>query len=367
MEKVDITIIGAGVIGLAIASKLSNLYKDIIVVEKESNFGQHTSSRNSEVIHAGIYYPHGSLKAKLCVEGNRLLYGICKKHNINHKRIGKIIVAADDEEVKAVNGLFDKGMKNGVPDLKIIDQNEINKIEPNVSGICALYSESTGIIDSHSLMQYFAATAQDRGVLISYDSEVIGIDRQNGSYVIHLKKDNYKFESKILINCAGLFSDKVSSMAGINKYKLYYAKGNYFYYTGKSLINRLVYPAPEKSIKGLGIHATLDLGGRMKFGPDVQYIEKIDYTVDLIRKLDFYEAARRYLPSLKIESISPDMAGIRPKLQGPNDTEVKDFVITHEVDNGFPNFVNLIGIESPGLTAAPAIAEYVFDVVEGLL
>jgi L-2-hydroxyglutarate oxidase LhgO len=369
MEEIRVTIIGAGVVGLAIASRLSERYDSIVVLEKHDTFGQETSSRNSEVIHSGIYYPENSLKAQLCVEGAEKLYEICKKYSIPHRKSGKLIVATDRSEFETLQGLFKKGVRNNVKDLVILDKHEIDKIQPNTNALLALYSPHTGIIDSHSLMKHFFNTAKGRGVLFAFQSEVGSLDRDGDGFIVGIKQDNYKFRSKIVINCAGLSSDYVAGLAGIDidksGYKIKFCKGSYFSYAKASPVNMLIYPTPHKELEGLGVHATLDLGNRLRFGPDIEYVESIDYRVDSGKRDIFYESASRIIPGLDREAFIPDMAGIRPKLQGPGE-QTKDFIIKEESKNGLSGLINLIGIESPGLTASPAIAGMVTDIVSRL-
>jgi L-2-hydroxyglutarate oxidase LhgO len=369
MEEIKITIIGAGVVGLGIASELSNRYDDIIVLERHSFFGQEISSRNSEVIHAGIYYPQGSLKAKLCVEGAERLYEICEKYSIPHKKIGKLVVAREDEEVKVLEDLFEKGRKNNVKDLRFLSKSDVQKIEPSVNAVAALYSPNTGIIDSYSLMRHFYNIAQANGVLFAFNSEVNFLNKEGNWFVVGVNQEDYRFKSKVVINCAGLSADYIAGLAGIDVqkcgYKLKFCKGSYFSYAKPSPIKMLVYPVPQEELIGLGVHATLDLGNRLRFGPDVEYINSIDYNVD-IKKMDrFFESASRLISGLNKESFGPDMAGIRPKLQWPGE-KVRDFVIKEESDKGLPGLFNLIGIESPGLTASPAIARMVSEMVDKL-
>ncbi|MBA4349294.1 MAG: NAD(P)/FAD-dependent oxidoreductase [Thermodesulfovibrio sp.] len=369
MEEIRVTIIGAGIVGLAIASKLSERYDNIVVLEQHDTFGQETSSRNSEVIHSGIYYPENSLKARLCVEGAENLYEICKKYSIPHRKLGKLIVATDYSELKVLQGLLEKGIRNNVKDLVILDKHEIDKIEPNTNALLAVYSPNTGIIDSHSLMKHFFNTAKGREVLFAFQSEVESLGKDRDGFIVGIKKDNYKFRSKIVINCAGLSSDYVAGLAGIDidksGYKIKFCKGSYFSYAKASPVNMLIYPTPYEKLEGLGVHATLDLGSRLRFGPDVEYVEFIDYKVDSSKRDIFYESASKIIPGLDKEAFIPDMAGIRPKLQGP-DEQTKDFIIKEESDNGLSGLINLIGIESPGLTASPAIAGMVADIVSKL-
>ncbi|MFH1287744.1 MAG: NAD(P)/FAD-dependent oxidoreductase [bacterium] len=370
MDEVRITIIGAGVAGLAIASELSKKYDDIIVLEKHDKFGQETSSRNSEVIHSGIYYPQGSLKAKLCLEGAECLYEICRKHSIPHKKLGKLIIATDESELKILDGLLKKGEKNNVKDLRLLKKEDIKKIEPNTNAIAAVYSPNTGIIDSHSLMKYFFNEAESKGVSFAFNSEVNFLSKEKDGFLIGIKQENYRFKSKMIINCAGLFSDYIAGLAGLDinekKYKLKLCKGSYFSYSKPSPVKTLIYPVPHDELVGLGLHATLDMGGKLRFGPDTEYIDHIDYDVDVNKKDIFHEGAIKIIPGLEREFFTADMAGVRPKLSGP-DEKVKDFVITDEAEEELPGLINLIGIESPGLTASPAIAKYVGNIVSSVL
>ena len=373
--KSDITIIGAGVVGLAIAAQVAGQHKQVYVLEKNEKFGQEISSRQSGVIHSGIYYPYGSLKAKLCVEGNRLLYELCRKHGIGHKKLGKLIVAASDEETWQLQELKERGQRNGAEGLKIISRRELKKLEPNVEGIAGLLSPSTGIIDAHALMGFFAAMAKEGGAEVAFRKNVVGVEKLSDGYKITVKEgdnDKFSFATRILINCAGLQCDKIAELAGIDiakaGYKLHYCKGEYFSVRGGNsrLVKRLIYPVPETRVIGLGVHITLDLEGRMRLGPNAEYVYSIDYTVDGRHKDDFYNSAKKMLPFIEYQDLEPEMAGIRPKLQGPGE-DVRDFVIRDETDKGLPGFINLIGIESPGLTSSPAIGRYVVDLVKGLL
>jgi L-2-hydroxyglutarate oxidase LhgO len=373
--KSDITIIGAGVVGLAIAAQLAHRDRVVYVLEKNERFGQETSSRHSGVIHSGIYYPYGSLKAKLCVEGNRLLYELCPKHGIGHKKLGKLIVATTDEETGQLQELKAKGQRNGAEGLRIISRSELKKLEPNVEGIAALLSPSTGIIDSHALMEHFVARAKDGGAEVAYNKEVVGIEKLGNGYKVTVDEGDtgkFSFETRILINCAGLYCDKIAELAGIDiaraGYRLHYCKGEYFSVGGgkSKLVKRLIYPVPEVKGTGLGVHVTLDLEGRMRLGPSVEYVDSIDYSVDSRHKDSFYKSAKRMLPFIEYDDLEPETAGIRPKLQGPGE-DVKDFVIRDESDRGLPGFISLLGIESPGLTSSPAIARYVASVVKDIL
>ncbi|MBN2372216.1 NAD(P)/FAD-dependent oxidoreductase [bacterium] len=370
MDKIGITIIGAGVVGLAIAAELSRKYTDIVIVEKNDSFGQETSSRNSEVIHAGIYYPVDSLKSKLCIEGLNYLYEICEKASIPHRRIGKLIIATEDSELEHLEMLFEKARSNGLSELRLLDKKEIQKLEPNTNAIAGIYSPKTGIVDSHSLMGYFVNVAKSAGAEIVYNSEVDLLAKENPAFVVGLKEDQYHYQSRIVINSAGLYSDKISSLAGLDivrlKYRLHLCKGDYFCYAKASPVSMLIYPLPPETCVGLGVHATLDMGSRLRFGPDHKYIDKIDYKVDPEKAGQFYDAAIKIIPNLERDAMVPDMSGIRPKIQGPGDS-FRDFIIKDESDRGLNGLIDLIGIESPGLTACVAIAKMVMKMVEDIM
>lgn len=363
MDNFNITIIGAGIVGLAVAGEIPE--GNNLVIEKYESFGKETSSRNSEVIHAGIYYPAGFLKARLCIEGNVLIYKICRENNINYKQLGKIIVAVSGEETNDLDKLYKQGIANGVPGLRIISKEEIKKLEPSINAVSGIYSPTTGIVDTHSLMKYFEVKAKGRGVTFAYGCDLIAVEKINSGYKLTIKDSDgelLNFSTRILINSAGLYSDKVSEMTGIKGYKLYFCKGEYFRVGGgkNKFINRLVYPHPTAT--SLGIHTVLDLQGQLKLGPNAFYIDKINYDVDPRHARSMWESARRYLPFIELEDLTPDMSGIRPKLQGPGEP-AQDFVIQNEEKKGFPGFINLIGIESPGLTSSPAIARYVLNLL----
>jgi L-2-hydroxyglutarate oxidase LhgO len=367
----EITIIGAGAVGLAIARKVSEKWNNVFLLEKHLTFGQETSSRNSEVIHAGIYYPEGSLKAKLCVEGKRLLYDYCKQFDIPFNNCGKLIVATSEEELPTIEGIRQTAFNNGVDDLLMVEKEEISRLEPSVFAIRALFSPSTGIIDSYSLMKQFETNTINNGGQIVYGSEVTALKKVKGGYAVTLSysdKKEYSFTTRILVNSAGLFSDKISEMAGMpdDKLKILFCKGEYFRLKPpkNKLINRLIYPVPAHNLEGIGIHVTKDLGGGVKLGPDVTYLQSnvYDYTVDPSKQEVFFGSARKFLPFLEPDDIEPEMAGIRPKLQRPGEP-VRDFYIMEESERGCPGFINLIGIESPGLTSCIAIGNYVSDMI----
>lgn len=369
MEEVEITIIGAGVVGLAIAAEVAGV-GEVYVLEKNENFGQETSSRSSEVIHAGIYYPPGSLKAELCIKGNAMLYELCERHGIGYKKVGKLIVATEDEEVEELEELLENGQKNGII-LELLSRGEVKKLEPEVKAVAAILSPSTGIIDSYGLMKYFLGVAVDNHARIVYKAKVTGIEKLANKYKITVEDSagNFSFLTRVLINSAGLNSAQIAGVAGIDiaraGYELHYCKGEYFS-TSQKLAKMLIYPIPEPTEGGLGIHITPDLQGRIKLGPNSYYVDKIDYKVDDRSRREFYDSARKLLPSIEYDELEPDFAGIRPKLQGEGEG-FRDFVIRHERDKGLEGLINLIGIESPGLTAAPAIGRYVKDMVDEIL
>jgi len=366
----DVTIIGAGVIGLAVAEKISGSFSNIFLVEKYRTFGQETSSRNSEVIHAGIYYPQGSLKAKLCVEGKNLLYDYCRKFDIPFNNCGKLIVATNDQEVSVIEGIKTNAAKNGV-ELNVLDKDQVYALEPNIFALKALFSPTTGVVDSHSLMKRFETNTLNNGAQIVYGSEVTGIRKIDSGYEIRLLDadgNEFSFTSAVVINSAGLTSDRVSEMAGIvdEILKIHFCKGEYFRIRPpkNKLLKRLVYPVPHQNMEGIGIHVTIDMGGGVKLGPDVTYLDSniYDYRVDTSKQEAFWRSAMRFLPFLEFEDLVPEMAGIRPKTQRPGDP-IRDFYIREESERGFRGFVNLVGMESPGLTSCLAIANYVHQLV----
>jgi L-2-hydroxyglutarate oxidase LhgO len=369
----EITIIGAGVVGLAVAEKVSDEHSGVFLIEKHPSFGQETSSRNSEVIHAGIYYTKNSLKAKLCVEGKELLYEYCKKYEVPYNNCGKLIVATSEEEINVIEVIRQTAKNNGVDDLVVLTKKEIAELEPNIFALKALFSPSTGIIDSHSLMKQYETNTINNGGQIVYGSEVKGIKRINNGYEIALldtDKREFSFTSRVVINSAGLTSDKVSEMIGIQdkNLKIHFCKGEYFRINPPKnrLVSRLVYPVPHSNMEGIGIHVTIDMGGGVKLGPDVKYLESniYDYKLTASKQEAFYKSAKKFLPFLEYDDISPEMAGIRPKIQRPGEP-LRDFYISEESNRGYPGFINLIGMESPGLTASIAIGRYVNKLIPG--
>ena len=364
MDEVNVTIIGAGVVGLAIAAELSTKASDIVVLEQHDSFGRETSSRNSEVIHSGIYYPTGSLKTKCCIEGAMLLYQLCERQAIPHKKLGKCIVAKDQSELGTLESLFNNGQRNGVSGIRMLGKNELSAMGVHVQAIAAIYLPDTGIIDSHSLMKHFNHFAEEHDVTVAFNSKVISVSPLSQGYQVRIEQDDYTLLSRIVVNTAGLSSDAIASLAGLDpikkSYQLHYCKGSYFSYAKRYPLPTLIYPVPEHALTGLGVHATIDLGGRLRFGPDTEYVDAIDYHVDESKRDAFFSSASRLFPDLDKDAFMPDMAGVRPKLSGPGEG-VRDFVIVDEEANCLPGFIDLIGIESPGLTASPAIAKMVAD------
>ena len=354
--KFDAIIIGGGIVGLAIAHSLSKDFNNILIVDKESTFGQHISSRNSEVIHSGLYYEPGSLKAKLCFDGNHMMYDFCDSHSIPYNNCGKLIIAHYESEIIKLQKLLSYGHTNGLSNLYIITKDEIQKKEPLINCLAALSVPSSGIVDSHSVMKKLESLINARGSSIVYNMEVTDINKIDNMYRLSFSNINYHAESKIIINAAGLWSTSISNMLGITDYKIHYCKGDYYstsLFKGK--INSLIYPLPTKN--SLGIHLVLKLDGSIQFGPNAYYTNELDYTITENHKDIFLNHINQFLKIDK-NSLRPDFSGLRPKLQGPNDTS-KDFIIINEYAKGYKNFINLIGIDSPGLTSCLAIGEYV--------
>jgi len=369
MEKTDITIIGAGIIGLSVSYILSSLGKEIVVLEKNHSFGQETSSRNSEVIHSGIYYPKNSLKSKTCIRGKELLYKLCKEHDIKFKKTGKILVSEDENETQKLNEIYKNATDCGVRNLRFLKKKELKSLEPDIKATQSLFSPDAGIVDTHGLMNFFYGASKRNKVNFAFSVEVIDIIPRGSSYEIVVQEpqgDYFTFDSKVVINCGGLFSDNVAKMVGLDidkySYKLHYCKGQYFRLKSpnKFSIQHLVYPPPRDT--DLGIHITPDLEGGLRLGPDAQYVSDIEYNVKETEKNKFFDSAVKFLPSLDSSDLIPDTAGIRPKLHDST-KKFADFIVQEEADKGFPNFINTIGIESPGLTSCLAIAEIIKDLV----
>jgi L-2-hydroxyglutarate oxidase LhgO len=359
-DVVDFVVIGAGVVGLAVARALALspkfAGKELLVLEAANAIGTGTSSRNSEVIHAGIYYPQGSLKAKLCVEGKAMLYDYCESRGIGFKRCGKLIVATNEAQVAQLQGIIAKATANGVHDLVMLTREQARQMEPDLECVAAVHSPSTGIVDSHALMLSLQGDFENAGGLTVLNSAVAGVFIASDAIKI-VMQDGTEILTKTLVNAAGLSAPLIAGkMQGLDaKFvpQAYYAKGNYFTLSGKSPFNHLIYPVPEAA--GLGVHLTLDLGGQAKFGPDVQWVESADdLIVDPARGDAFYAEVRKYWPQLQDKALIAGYAGIRPKINAPHETAA-DFVIQGPKDHGITGLVNLFGIESPGLTSSMAI------------
>lgn len=360
-ESVEAVVIGAGAVGLATARALALAGREVLILEAAATFGSEISSRNSEVIHAGIYYPTGSLKARLCVSGRDRLYAYCASRGIAHKRLGKLIVASEPEQVPALQKIKAQAEANGVGDLEWLGANAVQGLEPALKASAALLSPSTGIVDSHGLMLSYLGEAESRGAAIAYRSPVEGGTIINDGFMLDVGGETpMQLRCRNLVNAGGLDAQRVArSLKGFDSHlvpQLHLAKGSYFVLAGPAPFERLVYPVPEHG--GLGVHLTLDLAGRARFGPNVEWVDALDYRVQPEQAESFYGAIRRYWPGLGDGKLAPGYAGIRPKLSGPKDPAA-DFMIQGQAAHGVPGLVNLFGIESPGLTASLALAEMV--------
>ncbi|MFC2007635.1 NAD(P)/FAD-dependent oxidoreductase [Chloroflexota bacterium] len=371
-QMTDLTIIGAGIIGLAIASELSDKGYDILLLEKNEKYGQEQSSRNSEVIHAGIYYEKDSFKTRMCLEGNRLLYEICEQTGISYNRCGKIIIATDDVEEEKLGQLFNKARDNGAQ-VKMISHREKSRLEPNLEGTSAFFCPATGIIDSYGLLSYLHERAKINGVHIAFKTVVTGLERISDGYNIRVQQptEESSFESRIVINCAGLQSDKVAEMVGIDideaGYKLKWCKGEYYSVSGgkNKLVNRLIYPVPMAT--SVGAHICLDVNWRLRLGPLFYYVDEINYNVDDSRRKDVLESSiMKAFPGIEPVDLEPESSGIMATLEREGEN-FRDFVIKHENERSLPGFINLVGIETPGLTSSLAIAKHVGQMVSEIL
>jgi L-2-hydroxyglutarate oxidase LhgO len=364
VDELDAVVIGAGVVGLAVARALALAGREVVVLEAERAIGTHTSSRNSEVIHAGFYYPTGTWKARLCVPGRDALYAYCAAHDVPHQRVGKIVCATTDAEVGALEKYKKQGEANGVTDLTWLEAAQVAAMEPEVRCVRALHSPSTGIIDSHGLMQAYERDLRGAGGNVLLATPVVGGSVEGGLTLEIGGQAPTKIRCRTLVNSAGLWAPAVAgTLRGLRPETIpvaTYAKGHYFVLSGRSPFKRLVYPIAVAG--GLGVHVTLDLAGRARFGPDVSWIEGVDYSFDEGRAAAFYEAIRRYWPGLADGALEPGYTGIRPKL-GEKGAASQDFVIQGPDVHGVPGLVNLYGIESPGLTASLALADVVIKLL----
>lgn len=368
MEQVDVVVIGAGVVGLAVARALALAGREVVVLESEAAMGQSTSSRNSEVIHAGIYYPAGSLKARLCVRGKALLYAYCAQRGVDHRRCGKLIVATTPSQAAALPAIVAKARANGVEDLVLFRGEQAQALEPHLRCLAAVHSPSTGIVDSHALMLTLRGDLENAGGLVVCHSGVRRLQVGAGGIEVHAD-DGTGLLARTVVNAAGLkacaLAQRTQGLDPRHVPRPWYAKGSYFTLAGRAPFQHLIYPAPEpdKHLAGLGVHLTLDLGGQAKFGPDVQWVDSPDdLQVDPARGEAFYGEVRQYWPGLPDGALLPGYAGMRPKISGPHEAAA-DFRIDGPAVHGVPGLVNLFGIESPGLTSCLAIAEHVTDVL----
>ena len=364
VERIECAVIGAGVIGLAVARELALRGREVIVIESENAIGTGTSSRNSEVIHAGIYYEPGLLKGRVCVDGKKRLYQYCEERGIPFQNCGKMIVATEESQLDTLKAIQAKAAGNGVP-LDLLRANEAISMEPELFCVGALHSPTTGIIDTHSLMLAYQGDAENLGAMIAFLSPVAGASINDDGVLLSVGGAMpMELQCDFVVNSAGLFSPALArKFQGLPQDKIpqeYFAKGNYYGLAGKAPFSRLIYPMPRDG--GLGVHITVDLGGRARFGPDVEWIDALDYEVDPSRCEGFYEAIRTYWPGLPDDSLQPDYAGIRPKIHGPG-TPLVDFLAQGPADHGVKGLVNLFGIESPGITSSMALAEHVADLL----
>ena len=359
MDRVDAVVIGAGLVGLACARALALAGREVVILEAEDAIGTHTSSRNSEVIHAGIYYPQGSLKARACLQGRERLYAYCAERGVPHRRCGKLIVATDAAQLGELEGIRRKAHANGVTDVVPASLAEVRAMEPEISCVAALHSPATGIVDSHALMLAYLGDAERAGAMLALKSPLHHAVVRAGGIELHVAGAEPILAAQV-VNSAGLRAPSLARRIAGYPAELappeLYAKGNYYTLARRPPFARLVYPVPEPG--GLGVHVTLDLGGRARFGPDVEWVERIDYTVDPRRAERFYAAIRRYWPGLPDGALEPGYAGIRPKISGQG-APAADFVVQGPRDHGVRGLVHLFGIESPGLTASLALADHV--------
>ncbi|HEX6644299.1 MAG TPA: NAD(P)/FAD-dependent oxidoreductase [Gemmatimonadales bacterium] len=371
--RVDAVVIGGGVIGLAAAMRLSRAGMDVALLERHESFGREASSRNSEVVHAGMYYPTGSAKARLCVAGNLALYAWCDAHGVRYRRTGKFIVATTPDEGPVLEGILARGLANGVEGLRWAAAGELEREEPDVRAAAALWSPFTGIVDSHGFMASLAGEASTHGAMLAFGHAYLGAEADAGGYRVRYRSPEGSEEAMVaarVVNAAGLSADEVAAGMGLDvdalQYRLCYVRGCYFRlgdrWTGR--LRHLVYPVPHAGLSGLGVHVTVDLAGGARLGPDVETLtEKVqDYRVDASRAGAFAAAAGTYLPDLRVEDVRADQAGIRARRIVPGGG-APDFVIVEESERGLPGWVNLIGIESPGLTCALPLADRVLDLV----
>ncbi|MBX3596228.1 MAG: NAD(P)/FAD-dependent oxidoreductase [Rhizobiaceae bacterium] len=361
MDSVECVVVGAGAVGLASARALARSGREVVVLEAEQAIGLGTSSRSSEVIHAGIYYSTGLSKTRFCVSGRDLLYRFCEEYDVPHRRCGKLIVATSEDELHKLDAIRAQAEANGVHDLELLSREQVAEMEPALRCSAAVLSPSTGIVDSASYMNALLGDAEAHGAMVALATPVLGADVSSDGIIVETGGEQpMALKARFLVNASGLgaqsFARNIRGMPSELVPPLYLAKGNYYSLGGRAPFSRLIYPMPEKG--GLGVHLTLDLGGQARFGPDVEWIEELDYSVDPRRADGFYEAIRRYWPDLPDESLQPAYAGVRPKIEKPGGSST-DFMVQTAAVHGIPYLVNLFGVESPGLTSSLAIADYV--------
>jgi len=368
VHEAEAVVVGAGVIGLAAARALALSGHEVIVLERAYTIGFETSSRNSAVIHGGLYYPAGSLKATSCVAGREALYAYCREHGVPHAPLGKLIVATEEAEIPGVQKIEAAACANGVDNLEWLSASEARRLEPELNCVAALLSPSTGIIDSHALMLAYQGEAEAAGAFVAFRSPVLsGRLLGNGGFELSVGGDEpTAISCRLLVNAAGLYAPALArAIAGVPPASIppaYFCRGVYFTLSGRTPFRHLIYPVPMPG--GLGVHITLDLAGQARFGPDVEWIDSVDYAVDPRRGDAFYAAVRRYWPGLWDGALQPGYAGIRPKISGPNQPAA-DFVVQGPAKHGIPGLVNLYGIESPGLTASLPLADKVLQQLSG--
>jgi L-2-hydroxyglutarate oxidase LhgO len=374
MDRVDVAIVGAGVVGLSIAAHVARPDRSVLLVERHESFGREASSRNSEVIHASIYYPPDSLKGTLCRRGNELMYALCRRHDIPHRNMGKLVVAVTEEEAASLPALLEVARGNGAAGVRLVDGGEARRLDPNVRCVGAMHCPSSGVVDSHALMQHFRAVALNAGAAEAYGVTLRSLERVADGFRLGVEErtgTRFEFEARAVVNAAGMGAGEVAALAGIDQdeahYRIHYRKGMYFRVMRgiDKLPSMLVYPVPPQDAT-VGIHTCPDLAGGMRLGPHDTWVDSVDYTVPEDLGDLFFEAVKPFLPSLDRGDIQADMAGIQSKRFGPGEPS-RDFVIRDEADRGLPGLIDLIGIESPGLTSSPAIGEMVSGLVEDAL
>jgi L-2-hydroxyglutarate oxidase LhgO len=374
MERIDVAIVGAGVVGLSVAASTAREGRSVFVLERHESFGQETSSRNSEVIHASIYYPPDSLKGRLCLEGNERMYLLAREQGLPLVNCGKLIVATDDAGAERLPALLGLAKGNGAKGVRIVGPDEIRRLEPKVRAVAAIHCPTSGVVDSHALMRLFSGRAADGGASFAYGHEVVALEKVLGGWVVVVRQpdgEEFRFEAKVVVNCAGLGAGRIAALAGLDVdalgYRIHPRKGCYFRVLRglAELPEMLIYPVPPLD-HTVGIHTCPDLAGGMRLGPHDTWDEEMDPRVDPGLQDLFFEACRPFLPTLRREDIAPDMCGFQAKRFGPGEP-TRDFVIRHEVDNGCPGLVDLVGIESPGLTSSPAIGPMVAGIVDAIL